>query len=120
MQDIEQERFKNFGVLAHFLEVETLETGKGNRVFRIGEEETALGHDGATRGACRQSDVPACLPKLQAFGVVGQPNTDSRSAGRDPVPRRVPSRLETSLATKPSQTGRESRDSPLSAGDRTD
>src|SRR3984885_2083563 len=42
MQDIEQERFKNFGVLAHFLKVETLETGKGNRVFRIVEEESEL------------------------------------------------------------------------------
>src|SRR3984893_6113219 len=42
MQDIEQERFKNFGVLAHFLEVETLETGKRNRVFRIVEEESEL------------------------------------------------------------------------------
>src|SRR6202795_3237727 len=42
VQDIEQERFKNFGVLAHFLEVETLETGKGNRVFRIVEEESEL------------------------------------------------------------------------------
>src|SRR6202167_234399 len=34
MQNIEQERFKKFGVLAHFLEVETLETGEGNRIFR--------------------------------------------------------------------------------------
>src|SRR5271169_2152474 len=42
MQDVEQERFENFGVLAHFLEVETLETGKGNRVFRIVEEESEL------------------------------------------------------------------------------
>src|ERR1700680_1968654 len=42
MQDVEQERFENFGVLAHFLEVETLETGKGNRVFRIIEEESEL------------------------------------------------------------------------------
>src|SRR6202142_3412767 len=97
MQDIEQERFKNFGVLAHFLEVETLETGKGNRVFRIVEEETRPAPRVSPSGACRQSDVPACLLKRQAFGVVGQPNIDSRSAGRDPVPRRVPSRLETSL-----------------------
>src|ERR1700730_3888518 len=42
MQDVEQERFENFGVLAHFLEVETLETRKGNRVFRIVEEESEL------------------------------------------------------------------------------
>src|ERR1700680_2774444 len=42
MQDIEQERFENFGVLAHFLEVETLETREGNRVFRIVEEESEL------------------------------------------------------------------------------
>src|SRR6202166_251568 len=42
MQDVEQERFKNFGVLVHFLEVETLETRKGNRVFRIVEEESEL------------------------------------------------------------------------------
>src|ERR1700730_1515692 len=42
MQDVEQERFENFGVLAHFLEVETLETGKGNRVFRIVEEKFEL------------------------------------------------------------------------------
>src|SRR6202050_127554 len=42
MQDIEQERFENCGVLAHLLKVETLETGKGNRVFRIVEEESEL------------------------------------------------------------------------------
>src|ERR1700726_3044356 len=42
MQDVEQERFENFGVLAHFLEVETLETRKGNRVFRIVEDESEL------------------------------------------------------------------------------
>src|ERR1700722_13097244 len=42
MQDVEQERFENFGVLAHFLEVETLETRKGNRVFRIVEEKAEL------------------------------------------------------------------------------
>src|ERR1700675_4247132 len=42
MQNVEQERFENFGVLAHFLKVETLETGKGNRVFRIVEEESEL------------------------------------------------------------------------------
>src|ERR1700691_3718369 len=42
MQDVEQERFENFGVLAHFLEVETLETRKGNRVFRIVEEKSEL------------------------------------------------------------------------------
>src|ERR1700683_1946453 len=42
MQDVEQERFENFGVVAHFLEVETLETRKGNRVFRIVEEKSEL------------------------------------------------------------------------------
>src|SRR3984893_13171229 len=42
MQDVEQERFENFRVLAHFLEVETLETRKGNRVFRIVEEKSEL------------------------------------------------------------------------------
>src|SRR5579864_9529925 len=42
MQDVEQERFENFGVLAHFLEIETLETRKGNRVFRIVEEKSEL------------------------------------------------------------------------------
>src|ERR1700686_5577154 len=42
MQDVEQERFENFGVLGHFLEVETLETREGNRVFRIVEEESEL------------------------------------------------------------------------------
>src|SRR5580658_6660367 len=42
MQNVEQEWFKNFGVLAHFLEVETLEARKGNRVFRIVEEESEL------------------------------------------------------------------------------
>src|ERR1700687_4936961 len=42
MQDVEQERFKNFGVLAHFLEVETLEAREGHRVFRIVEEESEL------------------------------------------------------------------------------
>src|SRR5580658_7016442 len=42
MQDVEQERFEKFWVLAHFLKVETLETGKGNRVVRIVEEESEL------------------------------------------------------------------------------
>src|ERR1700689_806208 len=42
MQDVEQERFEKFGVLAHFLEVETLETRKGNRVLRIVEKESEL------------------------------------------------------------------------------
>src|ERR1700690_4126333 len=42
MQDVEQERFKKFGVLAHFLKVETLETRKGNRVLRIVEEKSEL------------------------------------------------------------------------------
>src|ERR1700681_2107221 len=42
MQDVEQERFENFGVLAHFLEVKTLEPRKGNRVFRIVEEKSEL------------------------------------------------------------------------------
>src|ERR1700719_3421382 len=39
VQDVEQERFEKFGVLAHFLEVETLETRKGNRVLRIVKKE---------------------------------------------------------------------------------
>src|SRR5579862_170814 len=42
MQDVKQKRFEKFRVLAHFLKVETLETGKGNRVFRIIEEESEL------------------------------------------------------------------------------
>src|SRR5580658_7962433 len=42
MQNVEQERFENFGVLAHFLEVEALEAREGNRVFRIVEEESEL------------------------------------------------------------------------------
>src|SRR5579862_9945332 len=42
MQDVKQKRFEKFRVLAHFLKVETLETGKGNRVFRIVEEESEL------------------------------------------------------------------------------
>src|ERR1700741_5286135 len=42
MQDIKQKRFKKFRVLAHFLKVETLETGKGNRFFRMVEEKSEL------------------------------------------------------------------------------
>src|ERR1700730_2995622 len=42
MQDVKQKRFEKFRVLAHFLKVKALETGKGNRVFRIIEEESEL------------------------------------------------------------------------------
>src|SRR3984893_2748776 len=42
MQNVEQERFENFGVLANFLEVETLETREGNRIFRIVEKQSEL------------------------------------------------------------------------------
>ena len=42
MQDVEEQRFEKFRVLAHLLEVETLEAGERNRVFGVVEEETEL------------------------------------------------------------------------------
>src|ERR1700740_1835036 len=42
MQDVKQKRLEKFRVLAHFLKVKTLKMGKGNRVFRIIEEESEL------------------------------------------------------------------------------
>ena len=42
MQDVEEQRFEKFGVLAHPLKVETLEPGERDRVFRVVEEKSEL------------------------------------------------------------------------------
>ena len=42
MQDVEEQWFQKFRVLAHALEVEALEAGKGNRVFGVVEKESEL------------------------------------------------------------------------------
>src|SRR4051812_2756190 len=42
MQDVKEERFEEFRVAAHLLEVEALKPRKGNGVVRIVEEKTEL------------------------------------------------------------------------------
>src|ERR1700676_4702764 len=55
MQDVEEQRFQKFRVLAHALEVEALETRERNRVLGIVEEE---------------SELPASCPFGEAAGNV--------------------------------------------------
>src|ERR1700739_292276 len=42
VQDVKQERFKEFRIPAHLLEIETLEAGEGDGVLRVVEEESEL------------------------------------------------------------------------------
>src|SRR5258708_40327567 len=46
MQDVEEQRFQEFRVLAHALEVEALETRERDRVLGIVEEESELATTG--------------------------------------------------------------------------
>src|ERR1700685_2395403 len=55
MQDVEQERFENFRVLAHFLKVETLKTRKENLFVRIVEKKPK-------RAAACPFREPVCNP----------------------------------------------------------
>ena len=53
MQDVEEQRFQKFRVLAHALEVEALKAGERNRVFGVVEEESELAAAGPFGEAAR-------------------------------------------------------------------
>src|SRR4029077_6177167 len=42
IQDVEEQRFEKFGVVTHALEIETLESGEGDRVLGIVKEKSEL------------------------------------------------------------------------------
>src|SRR5271157_2180081 len=62
MQDVEQQRFQKFRVLAHALEVEALKAGERNCVFGIVEEEPELPPASPLRQAARNF-VPESIRK---------------------------------------------------------
>src|SRR5712664_3998835 len=49
MQDVKEQGFEKLGILAHLLEVETLEPGERNRVFWVVKEEPELASMGPLR-----------------------------------------------------------------------
>src|ERR1700685_2136013 len=53
MQDIEEQRFQKFWVLAHALEVEALKVGERNGVFGVVEQESELAASGPFGEAAR-------------------------------------------------------------------
>src|SRR6266404_4861043 len=60
MQDVEEQRFEKFRVLAHALEVEALEAGERNRVLCVVEEESELAATGPFGEAVRNV-MPECV-----------------------------------------------------------
>src|SRR5208337_881104 len=62
MQDIEEQRFQKFRVLAHALEVEALKAGERNRVLGIVKEEPELPPASPLRQAARNV-VPESIRK---------------------------------------------------------
>src|ERR1700733_11564941 len=65
VQDVEQQRFEKFGVLAHFLEVKALKARKGNVVFRVIKKEPELPSTGPFR-------EPSCEVMAQRIGEHAQ------------------------------------------------
>src|SRR5271156_1734715 len=53
MQNVEQQRFQEFRVLAHTLEVKALKAGERNRVLGVVEEESELASASPLRKAAR-------------------------------------------------------------------
>src|ERR1700692_414320 len=53
MQDVEEQRFQEFRVLTHALEVEALKAGERNRVLVVVEEESELAASGPFGEAAR-------------------------------------------------------------------
>src|SRR5271157_3485628 len=62
MQDVEQQRFQKFRVLAHALEVEALKAGERNCVFGIVEEEPEL-PPASPLGQAARNVVPESIGK---------------------------------------------------------
>ena len=113
MQNVEEQRFEKFGVLTHPLEVETLELGKGNRVFRVVEEETELTSLRPLReavGDTMSERVGEDSEEVQGRVKAGK---DSQSVGRGLAPRWGPVRLALRLEGEPLQTKPGNPDSPL-------
>src|SRR5208283_4618900 len=62
MQDVEQQRFQKFRVLAHALEVEALKAGERNRVVGVVKKESELATTSPLRQAARNV-VPESIRK---------------------------------------------------------